>query len=710
MGERVTNRWIFLFLLAALAVVAQVFVFGHPAQAQARGGWMEKPDATWATNGTVYDTALSEDGKTLYVGGKFTLVREKPPNEVGGKFAAGNLAAIDVSTGAVVRTWKPKVTAESGAVVRAVEVSGDRVYVGGSFTAVNGSPRLNLAAVDTASGATDPNLAPVVETADPTVRATVFTILVGDSKVYAGGDFSYVNGRYRGKLAAFDSATGAMDVAWDPAASREVFDLEFASDRQTIFAIGRFRSIVGADGVQEVRETVGRLDTATGNVDPWALPAGIVENPQTAWEALVTPTRLYAGFGDKGPNYVASFRLDDGNVGTRLWKYNTVGDVYALAMTPDGSRLFFGGHFGINRLRQTACGEPLQGLASLDPSSGRIRCDWLPQLQPEFSNGNGPWDMALIGGGQLWTGGGFTHVSGVNQTNLARFSYDPNYRPGNRAPKVDLDGPQRGGLDATFFDNVDFTGAQVSRTDATVNYDFGSGSPASGIGADTFSGRWTGQIEAPVSGQYTFTTRSDDGVRLFVEGEPVIDNWTDHGATNNSGSITLEAGRRYDVALDHYDNSGGSTIRLSWAYPGQATQIVPSGSLFYAGSTSHSATLAGNGPTPIVSGNLAVTDADDLTLRSASIALANSPDGAAEALSADTTGTGIVANYDPQTGVLSLDGAAPKADYQRVLRTVAYANGAASPTAGDRNVAFVVNDGYAASAAATSTVRVQAAP
>lgn len=710
MSERITNRWVFVSLLAALAVVVQVFLLAHPAQAQARGAWKEGPDATWATNGTVFDTALSEDGRTLYVGGKFTLIREKPPNEVGGKFATNNLAAIDVATGTVVRTWKAKATAPSGAVVRAVEVRNGKVYVGGSFTAVNGAPRLNLAAVDAASGTVDPNLTPEIEVADPAVRATVFTILVGDSQLYAGGDFSSVNDRYRGKLAAFDLTTGALDAAWKPASTREVFDLEFASDKESIFVVGRFSSMAGADGVEAPRRNVARLVTSTGDLHPWSIPAGVIgEQYQTSWEALVTPTRLYAGFGDKGPNYVASFRLDNGDVGSQVWRYGTVGDVYSLAMTPDGTRLFFGGHFGINRLRQTACGEPLQGLASLDPATGRVRCDWIPPLQPEFSNGNGPWDMTMIGSGQLWVGGGFTHVSGVNQTNLARFSYDPNYRPGNRAPTVDLDGLQRGGLDATFFDNVNFTGTQVSRTDATVNYDFGTGSPAPGIGSDTFSGRWTGQIEAPVSGQYTFTTRSDDGVRLFVEGEPIIDNWTDHGATNNSGSITLEAGRRYDIALEHYDNTGGSTIRLSWAYPGLATQIVSSDSLFYSGSSSYAATFAGTGPTPIVSGNPAVTDADDLTLSSARVTLVNRPDGSSETLLADTTGTGITANYDPQTGVLSLGGAASKADYQRVLSTVAYNNSAATPTAGDRNVTFVVNDGYADSAVATSTVQVQAA-
>lgn len=699
----ISKRSVSVLLAVLAAVVLYVIVGASPAYAL--GGWPETPDDTWATNGTVFDTVLSEDGKTLYVGGKFTVARENAPGEDGAKVAVRNLAAFDVATGEVIRTWRPQVTGDAP-VVRSVEVKDGKVYIGGKFTAVNGEPRTGLAAVDAVDGSVDPNFAPKIETNDPSIAPTVYTILTGDSRIYIGGFFNFVDGKWRAKLAAVDPA-GAVDNGWRPRSARKVFDLEFAADKETIFALGRFRRITGSDGANEVRETVARLYTNTGNLHPWVLPAGIIENPQTAWEALVTPTRLYAAFGDKGPNYVAAFRLDNGDVGSRLWRFDTVGDVYSLALTPDGSRLFFGGHFGLVRLRQTVCGKPLQGLASLNPANGRVYCDWIPPLQPEFNNGNGPWDMTMIGGNQLWVGGGFTHVSGVNQTNLARFTYDPNLKLVNYAPKVDLDGLQRSGLDATYFDNMNFTGPQVSRTDPTVNFNFGNGSPDPGIGSDTFSARWTGQIEAPVSGQYTFTTRSDDGVRLLIEGETVIDNWTDHAPTNDSGTITLEAGKRYDINLDYYENGGGAVIQLYWQPPGQTQTIIPSDNLFYSGGTDYSTTFTG-GPTSAVDRDkLDVFDADDLNVKFAKVILTNRPDGNAESLSADTSGTAIIANYDPQTGVLSLSGPAPKADYESVLRTVSYNNVSSSPSSEDRKVTFVVNDGYVDSVAATSTVRAQ---
>lgn len=66
---------------------------------------------------------------------------------------------------------------------------------------------------------------------------------------------------------------------------------------------------------------------------------------------------------------------------------------------------------------------------------------------------------------------------------------------------------------------------------------------------DTFTARWVGQVEAPESGEYNFTSASEDAVRLFVDGKPVIDNRADQAPTDDSGTITLQRDRRYDVQL-----------------------------------------------------------------------------------------------------------------------------------------------------------------
>src|SRR5438477_12352052 len=81
------------------------------------------------------------------------------------------------------------------------------------------------------------------------------------------------------------------------------------------------------------------------------------------------------------------------------------------------------------------------------------------------------------------------------------------------------------GLLAQYFDNMDFTNLKMTRTDAQVNFNWASGSPAASMGADTFSVRWTGQIAAHTTEKYTFYTSSDDGVRLWLNDKLVIDRW-----------------------------------------------------------------------------------------------------------------------------------------------------------------------------------------
>jgi PA14 domain/Fibronectin type III domain len=133
------------------------------------------------------------------------------------------------------------------------------------------------------------------------------------------------------------------------------------------------------------------------------------------------------------------------------------------------------------------------------------------------------------------------------------------------------------GLAGTYFDNQDFTGRLFTRTDPMVNFLWDLGSPADGIGPDTFSVRWVGQVRAAEGGTYQFRTESDDGVRLWVNGKLVINDWTDHaGRFDASPSITLAAGQKYDIRLEYYEAFGGSVIRLQWKRPGQTDfEVIP---------------------------------------------------------------------------------------------------------------------------------------
>jgi glucose/arabinose dehydrogenase len=135
------------------------------------------------------------------------------------------------------------------------------------------------------------------------------------------------------------------------------------------------------------------------------------------------------------------------------------------------------------------------------------------------------------------------------------------------------------GLTAEYFDNRNFTNRRVTRIDAAIDFNWGSAAPAPGVGADTFSVRWTGTVTPPTTQRYTFTTRADDGIRFYLDGVRLIDNWRDQSATERSVSIDLVAGRAYAIRVEYYDNTRSATARLFWATPTMARQIVPTSAL-----------------------------------------------------------------------------------------------------------------------------------
>jgi glucose/arabinose dehydrogenase len=133
------------------------------------------------------------------------------------------------------------------------------------------------------------------------------------------------------------------------------------------------------------------------------------------------------------------------------------------------------------------------------------------------------------------------------------------------------------GFSAEYYDNMDLTSLKVTRSDATIDYDWGNGSPDATVAADTFSARWTGVVTAQYSQTYTFYTVSDDGVRLWVNGNQVINNWTNHGPTENTATVALVAGQTYTIKLEYFENGGGAVARLHWSSPSLTRRPVTTG-------------------------------------------------------------------------------------------------------------------------------------
>ncbi len=116
---------------------------------------------------------------------------------------------------------------------------------------------------------------------------------------------------------------------------------------------------------------------------------------------------------------------------------------------------------------------------------------------------------------------------------------------------------------ANYWNNTSFQGPPaLQRNEANLDHAWGSGSPAPGVQADRFSARWTRYVSF-AAGTYRFYATSDDGIRVWVAGQLVIDDWSDHSARTVHVDKQLDAGSHL-VVVDYYENMGDAVARVSW--------------------------------------------------------------------------------------------------------------------------------------------------
>jgi hypothetical protein len=172
------------------------------------------------------------------------------------------------------------------------------------------------------------------------------------------------------------------------------------------------------------------------------------------------------------------------------------------------------------------------------------------------------------------------------------------------------------GLSATYFNSPTPGTSGVSRTDQVIDFYWGSGSPAAGVNSDNFSARWVGQLQPRYSETYTFSTRSDAGIRVWVDGKLIIDAWSRHSLRTDSGTIALQAGKRYDLKVEYWEYTGTAVARLLWASPSQAQEDVPASQLYAQGPMTNPA-----------KGTDVLIQAEDFDLGNAGVAYADSDAG-----------------------------------------------------------------------------------
>jgi len=117
--------------------------------------------------------------------------------------------------------------------------------------------------------------------------------------------------------------------------------------------------------------------------------------------------------------------------------------------------------------------------------------------------------------------------------------------------------------EVSYWNNMTLSGPPaLQRTETRLDYNWGAGSPAPGINPDRFSARWTRYIDVS-PGPYRFTVTADDGMRLWVDGELLIDQWKDQPPTTYTAQKHLGSGHHL-VRVEYYENMGGAVARVSW--------------------------------------------------------------------------------------------------------------------------------------------------
>ncbi|MDT8302095.1 MAG: sugar-binding protein [Sedimentisphaerales bacterium] len=135
-----------------------------------------------------------------------------------------------------------------------------------------------------------------------------------------------------------------------------------------------------------------------------------------------------------------------------------------------------------------------------------------------------------------------------------------------------------GGVRAEYFGDEQLNNSVLTRIDPQINFNWGDpGSPDPAIGEDSFSVRWTGEVEAGYTETYTFYPKTDDGVRLWVGGKQLVDSWETVPLypKEHSGTINFIEGSTYRIVMEYFESSANAIAELRWESPSTPKQLIP---------------------------------------------------------------------------------------------------------------------------------------
>lgn len=136
------------------------------------------------------------------------------------------------------------------------------------------------------------------------------------------------------------------------------------------------------------------------------------------------------------------------------------------------------------------------------------------------------------------------------------------------------------GLDAKYYNGMNFGSLKYTTIDTTINFNWGTAAPYSKTTVDQFSARWEGKIQPRFTGNYTFFINSDNGRRLWINDQLIIDKWLSDYGIEYSGTIALTANQKYNIKLEYFEDAGGANCKLEWKSNMQSREVVPKSQLF----------------------------------------------------------------------------------------------------------------------------------
>jgi hypothetical protein len=136
------------------------------------------------------------------------------------------------------------------------------------------------------------------------------------------------------------------------------------------------------------------------------------------------------------------------------------------------------------------------------------------------------------------------------------------------------------GLNAAYYSGTNFETLRKVTTDPNVNFNWGNDAPNQWVGADNFSVRWTGYIQPRFSSEYTFYITSDNGRRVWINGQLIIDKWLNDYDVEYSGNITLSANQKYEIKVEYFEANGGANCKFEWRCNQHPREVVPMSQLY----------------------------------------------------------------------------------------------------------------------------------